>query len=250
MDTSSYFYDLCYPTSQTLLLATLGLLLWINRRHKTGLAFLATGLLWLVACATPAFTTWLGEGLERRYLPRDAAIYPDVDAIIVIGGDSPIDGQRDWGDEEGPMAATRVGFGYLLYKAGKAPIILLSAGAGGAQRMAAMLAQQGVPRSAMRIESRSSNTYENALYSSRILADENLRRVLLVTSPIHMLRAAASFRKQGLEVIPAPSRISPPVDKSPAATHAWWPQRSVLWISHHILHEYIGLAVYVLTGRA
>lgn len=249
MDTSSYFYDLCYPTSQTLILAIIGLMLWIKRRHRTGIAFLAAGLLWLVACATPAFTTWLNESLEHRYLPRDAATYPKVDAIVVIGGDSPLGEQQDWDNEEGTMATTRVGFGYLLYKAGKAPIILLSAGSGGAQRMAAMLEQQGVPQSALRIESRSSNTYENAVYSSQMLANENLQRILLVTSPIHMLRATASFRKQGLEVIPAPARNSLSVNKSPAAA-AWWPQRSVLWISHHILHEYIGLGVYVLSGKA
>jgi uncharacterized SAM-binding protein YcdF (DUF218 family) len=249
MDTSSYFYDLCYPTSQTLLLAIIGLLLWIKRRYKTGLAFLAAGLLWLVACATPVFTTWLADSLEHRYPPRDAATYPKVDAIVVIGGDSPLSEQQDWGDEEGPIATTRVGFGYLLYKAGKAPIILLSGGSGGAQRMAAMLEQQGVPSSALRIESRSSNTYENALYSAHMLADEKLRRILLVTSPMHMLRATASFRKQGLEVIPAPARTSLFVNPT-ATTNKWWPQRAVLWLNHHILHEYIGLAVYVLSGRA
>lgn len=249
MDTSSYFYDLCYPTAQTLMLAIIGLLLWIKRRHKTGIAFLAIGLLWLVACATPAFTTWLGGSLEHRYPPRVAATYPKVDAIVVIGGDSPLGEQADWGDEHGPMATTRVGFGYLLYKAGKAPIILLSSGTGGAQQMAAMLEQQGVPRSALRIESRSNNTYENAVYSSHMLANENLRRILLVTSSMHMLRATASFRKQGMEVIPAPARNDLPVTTSPA-TDKWWPQRSVLWVNHHILHEYIGLGVYVLSGRA
>lgn len=249
MDTSSYFYDLCYPTSQTLLLAIIGLLLWIKRQHRTGIAFLAVGLIWLVACATPAFTTWLDGGLEHRYPPRGAATYPKVDAIVVIGGDSPVSEQQDWSDEAGPIATTRVGFGYLLYKAGKAPIIVLSAGMGGAQRMAAMLEQQGVPSSALRIESRSSNTYENAVYSSQLLTHENLHRILLVTSPIHMLRATASFRKQGLDVVPAPARNNLSTTTSPA-TDTWWPQRSVLWISHHILHEYIGLGVYVLSGRA
>lgn len=249
MDNASYFYDLCYPTSQTLILSILGLLLWINRRYRTGIAFLAVGLAWLIVCATPAFTAWLAWGFEHRYPPRDAMSYPKVDAIVVIGGDNPLGEQRDWDDEEGPMATTRVGFGYLLYKAGRAPIVLLSAGAGGAQRMATMLEQQGVSQSALRIETRSSNTYENAAYSSPMLADENLHRILLVTSPMHMPRAAASFRKQGLEVIPAPTRNSLPVNPSPAA-HKWWPQRSVLWVSHHILHEYIGLWVYQLTGRA
>ena len=210
---------------------------------------MAIGFLWLVACATPVFTAWLDWGLEYGFPQANAATYPKVDAIVVIGGDNPHGEQQDWDDDEGPMAATRVGFGYLLYKTGKAPIILLSAGAGGAQRMAAMLERQGVPSSALRIESRSSNTYENAVYSSQLLAGEKLRRILLVTSPIHMLRATASFRKQGLEVIPAPSRNSFSVNKSPTAD-PWRPQRAVLWLSHHTLHEYIGLGVYLLSGRA
>ncbi len=249
MDASSYFYELCYPTSQTLLLAIFGLLLWIRRWRRTGIAFLAAGLFWLVACATPAFTTWLGEGLERQYPPRSVASYPQADAIVVIGGDSLLDEPQDWSDEEGPMATTRVGFGYLLYKAGKAPVILLSAGSGGAQRMANMLEQQGVPPSVLRIEARSNSTYENALYASQLLAKANLRKILLVTSPMHMLRATASFRKQGLQVIPAPARLPRSADSAPASG-AWWPQRSTLWLSHHILHEYIGLWVYKLSGKA
>ena len=248
MDTSSYLYGLCYPTAQTLLLAIIGLLLWIKRRHRTGIALLTIGLLWLVACATPAFKAWLDWGLEYRYPQANAATYPNVDAIVVIGGDSPPGEQQDW-DDDGSMATTRVGFGYLLYKTGKAPIILLSAGAGGAQRMAALLERQGVPTSALRIEGRSSNTYENAVYTSQMLAREKLRRILLVTSPIHMWRATASFRKQGLDVIPAPARNSLSGDKAWAADR-WRPQRSVLWLSHHTLHEYFGLAVYLLSGRA
>lgn len=245
---SAYFYDLCYPTAQALLVAIVGLLFVIKRRQKTGAACLALGFLWLVACTTPAFVAWLNRGLEHQFPQRDVAAYPRTDVIVVIGGDSFPDDQSDWDDAEGHVAQTRVGFGYLLYMAGKAPVIVLSAGQGGALRMAAMLRQHGVPPSAIRIEGRSNNTYENAVFSSHILDQEGLRRILLVTSPAHMPRAVAAFSKQGFEVIPAPARNDPPLDQ--IADDAWRPQRIMIWRSHQAFHEYLGLWIYKLRGRA
>ncbi|WP_266157824.1 YdcF family protein [Dyella silvatica] len=207
------------------------------------------GFLWLVACTTPAFVAWLNRGLEHQFPQRDVAMYPQADVIVVIGGDGFPGDESDWNNDQGDAAQTRVGFGYLLYKAGKAPVIVLSAGQGGALRMSAMLQQHGVPSSAIRIESRSNNTYENAIFSSHILDQEGLRRILLVTSAAHMPRAAAAFSKQGLEVIPAPARNGLPLDIL-AADAAWRPQRLMLWRSHQAFHEYIGFWVYKLCGRA
>jgi uncharacterized SAM-binding protein YcdF (DUF218 family) len=246
----AYFYDLCYPTAQALLIAIVGLLLVFKRWKKTGAACLVLGFSWLIACTTPAFVAWLNRGLEHRFPQRDVAAYPQADVIVVVGGDGFPDDQSDWDDAEGHVAKTRVGFGYQLYMAGKAPVIVLSAGQGGALRMAAMLQQHGVPSSAIRIESRSNNTYENAVFSSRILDQEHLQSILLVTSPAHMPRAAAAFSKLGLEVIPAPARSSvPPLDQV-AADDAWRPQRMMIWRSHQAFHEYIGLWIYRLRGRA
>jgi uncharacterized SAM-binding protein YcdF (DUF218 family) len=59
----------------------------------------------------------------------------------------------------------------------------------------------GVPETAILLEERSRTTYENAVYTKRILGDAS---VLLVTSAGHLPRATALFRKQGLQVTPYP----------------------------------------------
>jgi uncharacterized SAM-binding protein YcdF (DUF218 family) len=54
-------------------------------------------------------------------------------------------------------------------------------------------------------ESRSSNTAENAIYSSGLLKQAGISRVLLVTHAWHMDRARAAFAANGMTVIPAPT---------------------------------------------
>src|SRR5690606_16011887 len=97
-----------------------------------------------------------------------------------------------------------------LYKAGRAPLIVLSGAAlegklSEAQMMANALKQQDIPASAMLLESRSFTTYENALYTADELRHRNIQQVLLVTSALHMPRAMAVFRKQGISAIASPS---------------------------------------------
>lgn len=60
----------------------------------------------------------------------------------------------------------------------------------------------GVPGEAMVLEDRSRNTSQNAEYSAEILAEQGIRRILLVTSAHHMPRAKRLFEAQGLKVVP------------------------------------------------
>lgn len=64
------------------------------------------------------------------------------------------------------------------------------------------LVKGGIPPKAIQEESRAENTYENALYSSRLLAADEIP--VLVTSDYHMRRAQAVFRRLNGRVIPAP----------------------------------------------
>lgn len=242
-------YGYSHPITQTVILCLIGLLFVLMRRYRIGLSMVTLGILWVTFCAIPVFVDRLQHGLEDQYAIRPALAYPMVDAIVVLGGDISPHGNIDWNDDTDTTAATRAGFGYLLFKAGRAPLILLSAGEDGALHMARMLEQQGVPPTALLVESRSVTTYENALYSAAILRHEGIRRILLVTSAIHMPRATASFRKQGLDVVPAP--VFDSSQNNPYRNnHRWWPQRAELWRCSHILHEYIGLWIYKLRGQA
>ena len=101
-------------------------------------------------------------------------------------------------------------------------------------------------------ENQSRNTYENAVYSKKIIdtidqisTDEQTKPWLLVTSASHMYRSMKIFEKQGIAMIPVP------VDYQTAHTLQWrefdLTEGAFLW--NKLLHEYIGIAAYQLTGK-
>jgi uncharacterized SAM-binding protein YcdF (DUF218 family) len=238
-------FSVSAPIAQALLLAAIGLFWLLLRYYRAGTAFIALGVLWLTACATPAFAGLLLSGLERQYPPQPAADYRTADAIVVLGGNT-LPSIKS-ADNASKLATTRLGFALLLYKSRRAPIIVLSGGGGSALAMLRRLQEFGVPATAIRVDARSTNTYQNAKFSAAILEEEGLHRILLVTSPKHMPRSKASFEEQGLEVIPAASNEKHLKLDSSAQ---WWPHPSILHLSERILHEYIGLYAYKIRGWA
>src|SRR5208283_2573709 len=141
-----------------------------------------------------------------------------------------------------------------LYRAGKAPIVLCSGGGGRAAPeamvMSRLLQEWGVPSEAILLEDQSLNTRENALLSYPVLSTRSIRHILLVTSAMHMQRAAAVFRKAGFEVTPAPADFRTGWGQGDGGfldwLSGWLPQASNLQWSDKALTEWIGLLVYRL----
>ena len=97
-------------------------------------------------------------------------------------------------------------------------------------------------------EDRSRNTWENALFSRRLLDPRPGETWVLVTSAVHMPRAMAAFRAAGWPGVladpvafrtPRRGGLVPGVDISGA-----------LALLDEAVHEWIGLLAYRLTGRA
>jgi len=72
-----------------------------------------------------------------------------------------------------------------------------------ALEMRQALRMQGVPDGMIWTEEQSHTTHENAFYSAQYLKKKGIHKIVLVTEAYHMLRAERSFRKEGLEVVPA-----------------------------------------------
>lgn len=238
------FTDLSRPVPQAAVLLAMGLLLLCFRQYRQGSFSCALGVVWIGLCATPTFVDLLQRGLENAYPFVGAAQYPTADAIVVLGGGDPVQ-VNDARETSRDLRFTRPGFGLALFRQRRAPIVVLSGGGNGeALEMSDHLQQLGVPPSALRLEAKSLTTHQNALYSAAILKREGRRRILLVTSAWAMQRAAASFRHEGIEVIPAPSRD---ISHAPQSWPSW---RVSLWQSARFLHEYTGLLFYKLRGWA
>lgn len=238
--------QLSQPMLQTGMLAAPVLLLLTRQRFRLAGGLLAIAVLWIWLCSTPVFARWLQHGLEHQYAQKSASAYAQADAIVVLGGGK-LPSRLDWaaGDFDGPV--TRLGFGLQLFRQARAGIILLS-GNDQARKMEQRLLELGIPAGALLTEDESANTHQNALFSARLLKHEKLQRILLVTSGIHMPRAAASFTRQGLVVIPAPMPDSGASHRW--TSYPWWPKRKALSLSTRCLREYFGLWAYRLLGWA
>lgn len=216
-------------------------------RYRTAAILFLVSLSWVLLCSTPAFAEYLRSELITDYPQMPAASYPTADVIVVLGGGYPMHTYHDPSAEAKPMGDTRVGFGLELYRAKRAPRVLLTGGDGSATGMARQLAEHGVPLDVIQLERRSLTTHEDATYSAELLHKKHHDRILLVTSVWAMRRASACFRKQGIEVIPAPSLES---NQKHLVSYSWWPQHSALQQSGRYLHEYIGFLVYKVRGWA
>jgi len=249
--------QLVYPLTLCLLLVPLGLLAMCLRWRRIGGAMVVFGLGWVVLWSLPMTSFWLRASLERQTPQRVAADYPVVDAIVVLGGG--VDGKRPgWRDRPDlSSAADRVWFAADLYHAGRAPLLVLSGGADtgapGSQPESAAMADfiraLGVPEAALVLEGASRNTWENASFTRGLLQQRNLHKILLVTSALHMPRALALFRKQGVDAVAAPTDFEAVPPGGPWLLR-WMPDAGALERSGLAMKEYLGLWVYRLRGMA
>lgn len=90
-------------------------------------------------------------------------------------------------------------------------------------------------------ETNSLNTEQNALFSAKILARQNIHSIILVTHALHMRRARLMFSDRGLAVIPAPTRFS---DYPPLQWRDFLPSAEGRKLAKPALHEIAGLAWY------
>ena len=184
-------------------LLVLASVLMICGKRKIGLWTLGAGIAGLWIMSSGLMLSWVGGHLERMYPPAPVEEMPKVDVIVVLGGGM---GSNTNGFHYAEMwsGADCIWHAVRLYKAGKAPKILIS-GCSELYSSLPLLLDFGVPREDIIVENVSRNTEENAKYVAGLLSDRQNPKILLVTSAWHMRRAHLMFQKytQGIEVIPS-----------------------------------------------
>jgi uncharacterized SAM-binding protein YcdF (DUF218 family) len=232
------------PPLALLLLLALGITLLYRRSpFAKPLIIAASALLWI------ASTPYFAEGALHLLEARTAVLNnpkQDADAIVILGGGTyfraPEYGGQDTINE---LALARLRYGAKLQRETGKPVLV----AGGrpldnrlseAQQMRATLEQEFlVP--VRWTEDTSDNTFENAQHSYRILQQEGVRRIYLVTHAWHMPRSAEMFRRTGFEVVEAPTAFT---TRYRIDLLAFLPRAESLQDSKYFVHELIGSLWY------
>ena len=202
------------PLGIAILVAAAALAALALHRRGLGTWLLALALAWLWIWSTPFMVYMFAEQSRALYRPQHIEELPFADAIVLLGGGvDPVSDGMIYPNMNG--AADRVWHAARLYKAGKAPFIIASAGniwdrdhepdrQSPAEAMRILLNEFGVPDASIIKEANSRSTRQNALFTSEMASGLEIKKVLLVTSYWHMERSLAAFERTGLEVIPAP----------------------------------------------
>ena len=114
--------------------------------------------------------------------------------------------------------------------------------------MAGLAERMGVPRAALRTETRSLSTWQNAAFTAGLDPPVS-RHIWLVTSALHMPRAAYAFRRMGFEVCPA---VAYEEFIGPESPGYLLPQGTSETKAEDALHEIVGEISYrlgILRGK-
>jgi uncharacterized SAM-binding protein YcdF (DUF218 family) len=197
---------------------------------------------WLWLASTPCVGgSLLGCLQTSPALPPDGAL-PEAAAIVVLSAEADTDAAEYGSAVAGPMTMQRLRYAAALQRRTGLPL-LTSGGvpATAAPPLASLMARAATAEFGVSVrwtEERSADTRENAAFSAELLKGAGVHKVLLVTTAWHMPRAAAWFRANGIEVVPAPTAFRGP------AVEDWTsfvPRASGLRDTCLALHEIGGL---------
>lgn len=182
-----------------------------------------------------AVTSYLGPNdLSKCAEPALGTCAP-ADAIVVVSG----------GDTN-----ARVQEGVRLFKLGWGKQLIFSGAAADETGLSNALAMKnyavklGVSEAFISIEEFSRTTAENALNTSRYIKQNNISRVILVTSAYHQRRASLEF---GRRLGDAVTVINKPVPRDRQWSAYWWTTPVGWWLAGG---ELIKIAVFYVTPEA
>jgi len=199
-------------------------------------------LLWLLATygvlVLAVFYSPLADYMVRP-LRVPAEVQP-APAIVVLTAYVAPDGTLN------ESAMRRIHAAARLYHRKLSPLVIITGGDSDtpearqpADFMAGFAGELGIPPTAIIVEKESQNTHFSAVNVAALCRQRHIQHVLLVTDAVHMRRAAAAFRAQGLSVSPVPAD----------PWSLWWEtpeiQLKKFWAA---LHEFGALLYYRWQG--
>ncbi|MCP4371947.1 MAG: YdcF family protein [Deltaproteobacteria bacterium] len=127
-----------------------------------------------------------------------------ADGIIVLGA-------AVFGTQPSPVFQERINHAITLYQNGYAPIIIFTGGKGTGQQISEAESakqyaeKQGIPSDTILIETNSRTTEQNLYYARQLTTEREIKRVIIVSDPLHMKRAMTIAKDMGFEAYSSPT---------------------------------------------
>jgi uncharacterized SAM-binding protein YcdF (DUF218 family) len=248
-----FLWTLAEPSTFLILLLAIGALRLVLSRRRRGLGPVLAAAAGFLATAIVPIGEWVMLPLENRFSVA-AALPAHVDGIIVLGGAANETVSRARGQASLSHAGQRLfEAAELAHRYPEARVAVV----GGTGRlvgielpeavvMAEFLIEHGVDPHRITSETRSRNTYENAVFAREEVKPKPGETWILITSAVHMPRAVGCFRGARWPVTPYP------VDyRTTGRLSGWsnWSPSEELMLLNTAAKEWVGLAAYYLLGR-
>lgn len=251
---SKFAWFLASPVNALLFLLAVGVLAWPTRFARLGRRLAALAAASLLLAGFSPLGPFLLRPLENRF-PQVQADAPAPTGIVVLGGSTDTVVSDGRGQVTLTDAAARLTAAVELARRYPDARLVFSGGSGllflhgrtEAEDTRRLWIGLGIAPERISLEDRSRNTYENAVFTKRLVEPKPGENWMLVTSAFHMPRSVGLFRAVDFPVIPYP------VDYRTAGN---WrdlvPPREASLNFRRLevaLREWAGLLAYRLTGR-
>lgn len=249
---SKLFWIIAAPSQIILwLVLATAVLFWRRRIRAAQKTAIAAAALLVVFGVLPA-GFWLMRTLENSYTRPP---WPErIDGVLVLGGGNNTRVLDSRGVPGADRALARLVGAFELSRRYPSARIVFSGGSGQiddqsvSESTAAgrILTAMGLSPARLTLEGKSHNTWENFVFSQRLVKPAKGEIWLLATSAFHMPRAMAIARRTGWTMIPWPTDYH----TTRYLRHNWYDVPGNLYTSDTAVREYLGILVYRLSGKS
>jgi len=243
------YFVLLPPGNIVLFLTLLGGYLYWKKLKKVSAITLLTALGLYLLSLQPVASLLIAP-LEGSYKVPPPERLKSCQALVVLGGGVKVKAPfLELKNDLSEDAFKRLVGAYKLYQMKERPIVVSGYSVrdkvSEAQIMKSLLIYLGVKASDIYTDDRSRDTYENALFTKRILKELKASNFCLITSAYHTPRSVYLFQKVGFkkeQIVPVPVDFK--ASHSPFTVYKLLPTAYWLNVSAKALKEYFGLLYY------
>lgn len=219
------------------------------RFYRTGKSFIYAGFTLLILLSLPLVSnTLIGATQNYPALTEENIQSLNVKAIVILGGGRYANAPEYGQDTVSIWTLERCRYGAYLQRKTKLPILVTGGSVFEKRISEGELMKQVLEDSFISVvhwvEGESRTTYENSTYSFKMLNDDNIKDIVLVTHAFHMTRSVEAFEKAGFNVTPAPMGFF--TGSTRPVYFQLLPSMGALRNSTIALHEWVGRLWYNL----